>query len=73
MYKTVWYVCGEKTTKEITYYHFGKELKFPTKILDGACAYVVELDINLKLVPCLETFMKCLRHKVKIIETENSK
>ena len=71
MYKTIWYVVGATDTKRVTYYHFDKELKFPTKILDGACAYVIELDDNLKLVPCIKTFIKCLTHKVEMIIKEN--
>lgn len=65
MTKTVWYITDEtdKTTAiEFTYYHFGKEPKFPTWYMEANHVYTIEMIRNLKLVANIKTFFKCLTH-----------
>lgn len=62
MYKTIWLINdGDRT--EFTYYHFGKEPKFPSWYLQEGIAYEIEMVWNLKLARSLKAFIKCLFHE----------
>lgn len=60
MYKTVWLINDGEFRTEFTYYHFGKEPKFPSWYMQEGIAYEIEMVWNLKLVRTLKIFMKCL-------------
>lgn len=62
MYKTIWLINdGDRT--EFTYYHFGKEPKFPSWYLQEGIAYEIEMVWNLKLTRSPKAFIKCLFHE----------
>ena len=74
MYKTVWaiYHKEDNYTTELTYYHFGKEPKFPSwYMIEEGKVYEIEMIWNLRLVCNFETFTDCLFKAwiVKTIET----
>ena len=60
MYKTVWFINDEESKTELTYYHFGKEPKFPSWYLQESIAYEIEMVWNVKLVCTPKMFFKCL-------------
>ena len=67
MYKTFWLITDETETDthttELTYYHFGKAPKFPTRYLEGEPHfYTIEMVWNFKLINKLSIFLKCLFH-----------
>lgn len=62
MYKTIWLINDGNRT-EFTYYHFGKEPKFPSWYLQEGIAYEIEMVWNLKLARSLKVFIKCLFHE----------
>ena len=67
MYKTIWLIIdntgNESYTAELTYYHFGKEPKFPTWYMeDESHSYTIKMIGNLKLINKLSPFFKCLFH-----------
>lgn len=63
MYKTIWHINDGEFETELTWYHFGKEPKFPTWYMEDGIIYEIEMIWNLKLVFTLITFFKCLFHK----------
>lgn len=69
MYKTTWYIKNVEFTTELTWYHFGKEPKFPTKYMEEGITYEIEMIWNFRLVPTLRAFLKCLFHEyiVKLV------
>lgn len=64
MTKTVWMIIDEtdNTKTELTYYHFGKEPKFPTLYMEENHIYTIEMIWNFKLVKIPKLFFKCLTH-----------
>lgn len=60
MYKTVWLINHEEYKTELTYYHFGKDPKFPPWYMQKGVIYEIEMKWNLKLCRTLNTFLKCL-------------
>lgn len=61
MYKTVWQINYEEFKTELTYYHFGKEPKFPSWYMqEENTIYEIEMKWNLKLVRTHKMFFKCL-------------
>lgn len=70
MYQTIWLIKDELYSSELTYYHFGKEPKFPTWYMEANRAYEIEMIFNFKLIYSLKVFFKCLTHcyheKIKI-------
>lgn len=68
MYKTVWMIKDliENTTTELTFYHFGKEPKFPTWYMEVHKTYEIEMIWNVKLLYTPKLFLKCLTHSYKI-------
>ena len=63
MYKTVWLINWEDGTKtELSFYHFGKTPKFPTWYFEPEHVYSVEMLWNVRLIPCIASFYKCLSH-----------
>ena len=66
MYKTIWSVINLETNIRtiVTYYHFGKEPKFPTLYMKEDIAYEIEMDFNFKLLNTPKLFFKCLTKKV---------
>lgn len=61
MYKTVWQINYEEFQTELTYYHFGKEPKFPSWYMqEEGITYKIEMKWNLKLVRTPKMFFKCL-------------
>lgn len=64
MYKTIWkiYDTNEATTTRMTYYHFGKEQKFPSWYMGDNHNYLIRSESNLKLKYTLVHFIKCLYH-----------
>lgn len=63
MYKTIWLINDGEFETVFTYYHFGKEPKFPTWYMQEGITYEIEMTRNLKLVRTLKTFFKCLFHE----------
>ena len=68
MTKTVWMIIDETTNikTELTYYHFGKEPKFPTWYMEEKHSYIVEMVWNFKLLKTPKLFFKCLTHYYSI-------
>ncbi len=66
MYKTVWFINDGEFKTEFTYYHFNKEPKFPSWYMEAGKVYEIEMAWNLKLMPCLKMFVKCLFHEYLI-------
>lgn len=64
MTKTVWMIIDEtdNTKTELTYYHFGKDPKFPTWYMEENHIYTIEMIWNFKLVKIPKLFFKCLTH-----------
>ena len=67
MYKTVWIITdnteNEVHTTELTYYHFGKNPKFPEWYMEGEPPfYTIEMAWNIKLIHKPSLFIKCLFH-----------
>lgn len=62
MYKTIWTINEGENKTELTYYHFGKEPKFPTWYMEEGRVYEIEMDWNLKLMHTPRLFFKCLFH-----------
>ena len=62
MYKTIWSIVDEVDNCEttLTYYHFGKEPKFPTWYMEEGHLYSIEMYWNFKLMITLNIFLKCL-------------
>lgn len=66
MYKTIWFINDEKSKIELTYYHFGKEPKFPTWYMQEYIVYEIEMAWNLELIHTPKAFFECLFHKYVI-------
>ena len=67
MYKTIWMITdntiNEIHTTELTYYHFGKQPKFPTWYMENEPhIYTVKMIWNFKLINRPSIFLKCLSH-----------
>ena len=62
MYKTIWLINTEESRTEFTYYHFGKEPKFPSWYMQEGTVYEIEMEWNVKLVRTPATFLNCLFH-----------
>lgn len=63
MYKTVWLINDGKFKTNLTYYHFGKEPKFPSWYMEEGIMYEIEMVWNLKLINTPKIFLQCLFHK----------
>ena len=65
MTKTVWKIIDETDNikTELTYYHFGKEPKFPAWYMEENHIYTIEMIWNLKLIKTPTLFLKCLFHQ----------
>ena len=66
MYKTVWFINDGEFKTKLTYYHFGKEPKFPTWYMEEGHVYEIEMAWNLKLVHTPTIFLKCLFHEYEV-------
>ena len=66
MYKTVWLINTKEFKTEFTYYHFGKEPKFPSWYMEEGTAYEIEMVWNLKLMRTPTIFFKCLFHEYEV-------
>lgn len=66
MYKTIWTVINLETNIKtiVTYYHFGKEPKFPSSYMEKDTIYEIEMGFNNKLLNTPKIFFKCLTKKV---------
>jgi hypothetical protein len=73
MYKTTWVIDDEMNTIEFTYYHFGKEPKFPTWYMEENVVYNIEMLWNTPLINTLPIFFKCLFHEWTIRERKPRK
>ena len=64
MTKTTWIITdlNENIKTELTYYHFGKEPKFPSWYMEEGKAYEIEMIWNFKLIHTPKLFFKCLTH-----------
>ena len=62
MYKTIWNIIDDDCTTKLTFYHFGKEPKFPSWYMEENKVYNIVMVWNLKLVFNLKIFFKCLTH-----------
>lgn len=71
MYKTVWCIYDEYYKTELTWYHFGKEPRFPSWYLEEGTVYEIEMIWNIRLIVTVKTFLKCLFHKYVIHELES--
>ena len=63
MYKTVWSINDGEFKTELTYYHFGKEPKFPTWYMEEGSTYEIEVVWTLKLICTPKMLFKCLFHE----------
>jgi len=69
MYKTIWFIKNGEIKTQLTYYHFGKEPKFPTWYMEAGDIYEIEMAWNLKLVYTPKMFFNCLFHQfIEILE-----
>lgn len=70
MYKTIWMIHTEENNKvtktKLTYYHFGKEARFPSWYCEEGQVYTIEMLWNLKLIKSISIFFKCLFHNYTI-------
>ena len=68
MYKTVWMIKSltKNITTELTWYHFGKDPKFPSWYMEEGETYEIEMIWNLKLLHTPKMFFRCLTHFYKI-------
>lgn len=66
MYKTVWLINDGEFKTELTYYHFGKEPKFPTWYMEEGHAYEIKMVKNLKLRHTPKTFLNCLFREYEV-------
>ena len=68
MTKTIWIIIDEtdNTKTEFTYYHFGKEPKFPAWYMEKDHVYTIEMIWNFKLCNTFKIFLKCLTHSYVI-------
>jgi hypothetical protein len=66
LYKTIWLIedSEDNTKTKFTYYHFGKEPRFPTWYFEAQHVYTIEMLWNVKLV--CSCFFKCLFHEYVI-------
>jgi hypothetical protein len=64
MFKTIWLITdkNDNSQTKLTYYHFGKEPKFPSWYMMEGSVYEIEMLWNFKLVSCFNAFVKCLFH-----------
>ena len=66
MAKTIWLIIDEtnNTKTEFTYYHFGKDPKFPTWYMEENHSYTIEMLWNITFSKTLtfKVFFKCLTH-----------
>lgn len=66
MYKTIWFINDGEFRTEFTYYHFGKDPKFPSWYMEEGIAYEIEMAWNVKIMCTPKTFFKCLFHEYVI-------
>ena len=66
MYKTVWFINDGESKTEFSYYHFGKEPKFPTWYMQEGIVYEIEMLWNWRLEHTIKLFFKCLFHEYAI-------
>ena len=64
MTKTTWIITdlNENIKTELTYYHFGKEPKFPGWYMEKGKAYEIEIIWHSELLRTPKLFFKCLTH-----------
>ncbi len=62
MYKTIWTIKDviDNTETELTYYHFGKNPKFPSWYMEENHVYEIEMLWNFKLIHTPTLFFRCL-------------
>ena len=66
MYKTIWLINDGEFKTELTYYHFGKEPKFPTWYMEEGHAYEIKMIKNLKLRHTPKRFLNCLFREYEV-------
>lgn len=66
MYKTIWHIYDGESKTELTWYHFGKEPKFPAWYMEESKVYEIEMVWNVKLLCTPKLFLKCLFHEYTI-------
>ncbi len=66
MFKTIWSINDGESRTELTYYHFGKEPKFPSWYMQEGIAYEIEMVWNLKLIHTPKLLFKCLFREYEI-------
>ena len=64
MTKTIWHIIDEETGNktELTFYHFGKDPKFPSWYMEEGHTYIIEMIWNVSLIITFKTFFRCLTH-----------
>ena len=64
MRKTIWLIVDEteQTVTKLTYYHFGKDPKFPSWYMESNHEYKIETLFSFELVKTIKLFFKCLTH-----------
>ena len=64
MRKTMWLIIDEteQTVTKLTYYHFGKDPKFPSWYMESNHEYKIETLSSFELIKTIELFFKCLTH-----------
>lgn len=62
MYKTIWLINDGESKTELTYYHFGREPKFPAWYMEAGKAYEIEMIWNICLTHTPKLFFNCLTH-----------
>jgi hypothetical protein len=66
MYKTIWFINYGESKTEFTYYHFGKEPKFPSWYMEEGTTYEIKMVRNLKLRHTFKRFFQCLFHEYEV-------
>ena len=68
MYKTTWMIKDlvDNTKTELTWYHFGKQPKFPAWYMEEGKVYEIEMIWNFKLRHTPKLFLNCLTRCYKI-------
>lgn len=64
MYKTIWSIVDttEHCTTILTFYHFGKNPRFPAWYFEEDHTYEIEMLWNFKLLRSFDIIFKCLTH-----------
>ena len=66
MYKTIWFINYGESKTEFTYYHFGKEPKFPSWYMEEGTTYEIKMVRNLRVRDTPKMFLQCLFREYEV-------